>query len=132
MRLAWQHTAGQGARLAAALFAAGFPISDAQVLLTQLLSAGLLGQSPTEMLPTLPEPGSEPPSAGMAEAEAPSALAIILSNAIAAVVNLLSFAVLFSLLSLAFRTCTGWVPATSGSLPSIVDERGGDDRDARF
>jgi hypothetical protein len=126
LRLAWQHTAGQGARLGTALFAAGFPIAIAQIVLTQLLAQGLLGLSPDEILPTLPEPGAEPPSVDRAETEAPSAAAIVLSSAIAAAFNLLSFAVLFSLLSLAFRTCTGWVPAAPANLPTAPEEKAGD------
>jgi len=38
LRHAWQHTAGQGLRMTAALFAAGFPLALAQLLLTILLS----------------------------------------------------------------------------------------------
>src|SRR3546814_4561366 len=43
LRLAWQHSAGQGGRMVGALFAAGFPIAVAQILLTFLLSNALLG-----------------------------------------------------------------------------------------
>jgi hypothetical protein len=125
LRLAWQHTAGQGQRMMAALFAAGFPIAIAQLLLTALLLEGLFGVSLSELVPALPEPGAglpdgalPPDAAGATQAEPPSAAAILVFDLVAAVGNLLSFAVLFSLLSLAFRTCTGWVPAASGILPA--------------
>src|SRR3546814_2931715 len=67
----------------------------------------------------MPEPGAElPPPAEIAPRESASAVAILLFDLIAAVANFLSFAVLFSLLCLAFRRCTGWVPAASGNLPA--------------
>src|SRR3546814_10896314 len=110
LRLAWQHTAGQGSRMTAALFVAGFPIAVAQLLLTALLLESLLGVSFSELLPAMPEPGAElPPPAEIAPRESASAVAILLFDLIAAVANFLSFAVLFSLLCLAFRRCTGWV-----------------------
>jgi hypothetical protein len=120
LRLAWQHTAGQGQRMMAALFAAGFPIAIAQLLLTALLLESLFGVSLSELVPALPEPGAElPPDPAVATpAEPPSAAAILVFDLVAAVGNLLSFAVLFSLLSLAFRTCTGWVPAAADNLPA--------------
>src|SRR3546814_19391921 len=97
--------------------AAGFPIAVAQILLTFLLSNALLGVSPSEMLLTLPEPGAEMP-APIENREPPSIIAVLVFNVLAAVANFLSFAVLFSLLSLAFRACTGWVPAMPGNLPA--------------
>src|SRR3546814_3510848 len=108
LRLAWQRSAGQCGRMVGALFAAGFPIAVAQILLTFLLSNALLGVSPSEMLLTLPEPGAEMP-APIENREPPSIIAVLVFNVLAAVANFLSFAVLFSLLSLAFRACTGWV-----------------------
>jgi hypothetical protein len=135
LRLAWQHTAGQGQRMMAALFAAGFPIAIAQLLLTALLLESLFGVSLSELVPALPEPGAAPPGAGQpdpalpdaagaTQAEAPSVAAILVFDLVAAVGNLLSFAVLFSLLSIAFRTCTGWVPAAPDNLPARTEEEG--------
>lgn len=121
LRLAWQHTAGQGGRLVGALFAAGFPIAVAQMLLTFVLSDVLLGVSPSEMLPTLPEPGAGMPAPADHQ-EPPSIIAGLVFHLLAAVTNFLSFAVLFSLLSLAFRTCTGWVPEAPRNLPSTSSE----------
>ncbi|HEY9548995.1 MAG TPA: hypothetical protein VIR45_05790, partial [Kiloniellaceae bacterium] len=53
-----------------------------------------------------------------------------LFDLIAAVANFLSFAVLFSLLCLAFRRCTGWVPAASGNLPARAHPDGSDRSDS--
>src|SRR3546814_12884313 len=69
------------------------------------------------MLLTLPEPGAEMP-APIENREPPSIIAVLVFNVLAAVANFLSFAALFSLLSLAFRACTGWVPAMPGHLPA--------------
>src|SRR3546814_13563940 len=62
LRPAWQHSAGQGGRMVGALFAAGFPIAVAQILLTFLLSNALRGVSSSEMLLPLPAPGTEMPA----------------------------------------------------------------------
>lgn len=131
--LSWQHTAGQGARMMMALFAVGFPITVAQLVITELLSQIILGFSLFATLPTVAMPGEGLPGEGFpgegfpgGEASAaigpvtpPSAIARIAFNLISAVVNFLSFAVIFSLLCLAFRACTGWVPAGGGSLPTV-------------
>lgn len=131
LRHAWQHTAGQGLRMTAALFAAGLPIALAQLLLTLLLLEGLLGVSLSEMLQGASEPGAQPAVPEAAGGEGPSLVAALFFNLMAIALNFLSFAVLFSVLSLAFRTCTGWVPAGGGSLPSVPEENGRND-DGRF
>ncbi|WP_299623139.1 hypothetical protein [Pelagibius sp.] len=121
--LSWQHTAGQGARMMMALFAVGFPITVAQLVITELLSQIILGFSLFASLPTVALPGEGFPageaSAAIGPVTPPSAIARIAFNLISAVVNFLSFAVIFSLLCLAFRTCTGWVPAGAGNLPTV-------------
>lgn len=141
--LSWQHTAGQGARMMMALFAVGFPITVAQLIITELLSQIILGFSLFASLPTVALPGEGLPgesfpgesfpgegfpgegfpggeaSAAVGPVTPPSAIARIAFNLISAVVNFLSFAVIFSLLCLAFRACTGWVPAGGGSLPTV-------------
>src|SRR3546814_20414808 len=96
-----------------ALFAAGFPIAVAQILLTFLLSNALLGVSPSEMLLTLPEPGAEMP-APIENREPPSTIAVLVFNVLAAVANFLSLHVLFSTPSLAFRASPGWGTAIPG------------------
>jgi len=114
---AWQHTAGQGLRMPGALFAAGFPLALAQLLRTIALFEGVLGVSLSEVMAPA---GPESVDAAPAAVQAPSLAALLFVNAVAALFNFLCFAVLFSLLSLAFRTCTGWVPAGSGSLPASL------------
>src|SRR5690606_6993638 len=123
LRHAWQHTAGQGLRLTAPPLPAGFPLALAQLLLATLLFEGVLGISLSEMMgPVGPETGDAAPP--VPEGPAPSLAALLFVNALAALFNFVCFAVLFSLLSLAFRTCTGWVPAVSGNLPSVPNESG--------
>jgi hypothetical protein len=134
LRLAWQHTAGQGARITAALFAAGLPVVLAQLALTAFLFDSLFGISITQMLPA---PGGElpttaPPPSDSLPQEAPSVFAVLLFDLVAAVTNFLSFAVLFSLLCLAFRTCTGWVPAGPASLPAAPRDEDRDGSNAGF
>ena len=112
--LAWRHTAGQGFRLTAALFIAGLPLVVAQLLLTDLLLQGLLGLSFSDMMPTMPLPDGSlppaaPPAAGTPPAEPASLFAVIVFNLISVVINFLC---------IAFRTCTGWVPAGGGNLPA--------------
>ncbi|NIA67985.1 hypothetical protein HBA54_05215 [Pelagibius litoralis] len=127
--LSWKHTAGQGFRITAALFAAGLPIAVAQLMLTVFLIQTLFGISIAELMPQLPAPGESfppEPAPGSSPAEAPSAIAVIIFNLISAAANFLSFAVLFSLLCIAFRTCTGWVPP-QGSVPMAVPPREDDD-----
>lgn len=131
LRLAWQHTAGQGLRMTAALFAAALPIVLVQLLLTVLLLEGLLGISLAQMLETASEPAGTSALAEGAGGEGPSLAAALLFNLVAIVLNFLSFAVMFSLLSLAFRTCTGWVPAGGGKLPAERRDEG-DGGDAGF
>lgn len=126
LRHAWQHTGGQGLRMTAALFAAGFPLALAQLLLTVVLFEGVLGVSLSEVMAP-PGPDTGEPSPAEVGGAAPSLAAVLFVNAVAALFNFLCFAVLFSLLSLAFRTCTGWVPAVSGPLPSVPENRGDDD-----
>src|SRR3546814_16928540 len=64
LRLAWQHTAGQGSRLTATLFASGFPLAVAPPPLHALPPAALLDVSLIGPLPALAHPrraGSPPP-----------------------------------------------------------------------
>src|SRR3546814_19707175 len=78
LRLAWQHTAGQGSRMTAALFVAGFPSSVAQLLLPALLLDSLLGVSFSELPPAMPAPGAElPPPAELSPRASASAGAIL-------------------------------------------------------
>lgn len=128
LRHAWQHTVGQGLRMTAALFAAGFPLALAQLLLSVVLFEGVLGISLSEVIGPV-GPGSQSAPPPQPSGEAPSVAALLFVNAVAALFNFVCFAVLFSLLSLAFRTCTGWVPAVPGNLPRLPHDNG---NDARF
>ncbi|MEQ8355671.1 MAG: hypothetical protein RH942_09045 [Kiloniellaceae bacterium] len=126
--LARQHTAGLGGlRVAAALTLAGLPLAIAQILLTAFLLQSFFGVSFSDLMPQMPQPDGSPPAiAQTMEIEPPSVVGILLFNLISAVANFLSFAVVFSVLCLAFRTCTGWVPATQNlpTAPRDDDEPG--------
>ena len=122
--LAWQHTAGQGARITPALCVAGAPLIIGQLMLAAFFYEAVLGISIEEMLARLPAPG-EATIGTVAEGpaiEAPSLATILLFDVLAAMANFICFAVLFSLLSLAFRTCTGWVPAVTSKLPAAPED----------
>ncbi|HIP80497.1 MAG TPA: hypothetical protein EYH07_18805 [Kiloniellaceae bacterium] len=145
--LSWQHTAGQGLRLTAALAAVALPLTIAQIAISLILLQLFFGLSMADLMPTVPLPGEELPAEGPAPAvspsEPPSILGVIVFNLIQAVANFLAFAVVFTLLSFAFRTCTGWVPGpgapggtSSGSaepprLPREDDAGFGDGSDGR-
>lgn len=137
--LSWQHTKGQSLRLTATLAAVLLPVTVAQLMVSEFLLQALFDKSMMDMLPQLPTaeegvPADAPPGAADAPAEAASKAGIIVFNLLSAVVNFLSFAVLFSLLCLAFRTLTGWVPASPANLPVApggeVDEDQSNDSDA--
>ena len=108
------------------------PVTLAQLAASEVLMQTIFGQSMTDMLPTMPRPGEELPAdlstdaAGESPAP-PSKIGIIAFNLLSAVVNFLSFAVLFSLLSLAFRALTGWVPAAPANLPAASPGTNEDD-----
>lgn len=130
--LAWQHTAGQSLRLTTAMLVVLLPVTLAQLAASEVLMQAIFGQSMTDMLPTMPRPGEELPSDLSTDADGgpsapPSKVGIIAFNLLSAVVNFLSFAVLFSLLSLAFRALTGWVPASSSNLPAASPGTNEDD-----
>ncbi len=114
--LSWQHTAGQGARLTATFVAVLLPVTLAQLVVSELLMQALFGQSLADMLPQIP---AEDGSAGTADAQPadPSKVALFIFNLLSAVVNFLSLAIVFSLICLAFRTLTGWVPAGAATPP---------------
>lgn len=130
--LSWQHTAGQGLRLTAALVIVLLPVTLAQLTVNEVLMQSLFGQSMTDMLPQLPPPGETfppevPPASSGMPVSAPSKVSIIVFNLLTAVVNFLCFAVLFSLLCLAFRALTGWVPAGAANLPAAPGDENGED-----
>jgi len=117
-----QHSAGVGGlRIAAALALAGLPIVLVQLVITELLLRGLIGTSLADIMPQMPADGGAPQLSTAVGGKPPTLVAVILFDLISTVVNLLSMAVIFSLLCLAFGTCTGWVPATE-NLPAEPED----------
>lgn len=118
-----QHSAGGGGlRIAAALALAGLPIVLVQLVTTEVLLRGLIGVSLSELMPQMPADGGALQVPTAVEGEPPALFAVILFDLITTVVNLLSMAVVFSLLCLAFGTCTGWVPAAE-TLPTAPEDK---------
>lgn len=94
---AWRHTQGQGLRLLAAVTLASLPF----VILLMLLSGLVVGALPD-------------PNGGPADEPTGSGPGFLLLLVISVVVGYVWTAIGVSLLSIAFRTCSGWIPDTSG------------------
>jgi len=136
LALSWQHTKGQGLRLTAALLIAGLPLLLAVVLLSNQLFAGFFGVSLFEFV-ALTASGAAPtndtlsPLGGGGEMPHISPLPLLSFKIISEALCMAALAPLFSIIAIAFRTCTGWVPAGPGNLPAAPDttqDNGPDDR----
>ncbi len=103
----WRTTAGNAWRLIGAYLLALFPMI-AVVFLLMVVGGSLLGLGGM-----MGGPGGMGPGGGAPGIGGPAGVVFI---ALMAVVNYIFAAVFVSLLSLAFRTCTGWVP-DSGQAP---------------
>ena len=111
LRHAWTHTKGQGLRLIGATLLASAPMVALIWAVSGILGALLLAD-PTAV------PGQDglPPEA-RAQAFVDANLgALMLTQAIGAAINYVLMALMVSVISIAFRTCTGWVPAASGAV----------------
>lgn len=102
----WSHTKGQGLRLIAALFLAAVPIMLSTGIVSGTVGAWLLHD--------------------LSQAETEQAVyayigenlgSILLVQAVLVALNFLMMAVLVSVVSLAFRDTTGWVPAEEAGPP---------------
>ena len=100
---AWTHTKGQGLRLLAALLLTALPL----VLIIWVASYVL----DILLFPAEPEAvsGGELPSTASV-----SAAAFALSQLVIVALNYVFMALMLSTISISFRNCTGWVPASSG------------------
>lgn len=107
---AWAHTRGQGFRLLWTLIVTGLPVAVLFWALGALLDATLL---PEMAAPAGPEGGPTPEAVRRFAAE--HAGPILLLQLVAAALNFVLVALLVSAVSIAFRTCTGWVPDTGAS-----------------
>ena len=125
--LAWQHTRGQGLRLTAALLIAAIPLYLTVSLIVSLVVFATMGDAFTALMELQGRGGFDPESTESTEAFAEAVAAIppvtlISVKMIFEALTMVVLAVLFGIVALAFRTCTGWVPDGSGNLPSAPGE----------
>ncbi len=106
---AWTHTRGQGFRLIGLMILTALPMIVAYWVLGGILGLAFLGDL------TMPT-GTEgvPPEAVMQDFVAENAIPFIVFQLIMVAINYLLTALIVSAISIAFRTCTGWVPAGGG------------------
>ena len=127
LRHAWTHTKGQGLRLIGATLLAAAPMvaliwAVSGILGALLISApaavmsGILGALLISAPAAVPGQDGLPPEA-RAQAFVDANLgALMLTQAVGAAINYVLMALMVSVISIAFRTCTGWVPAASGAV----------------
>jgi len=110
LRDSWSHTRGQALRLAATLTVTAAPIMILLVVANGLVSSAVLSGAST-----LPE--------GSTHEEALSHLmeenmgTLIVAQIVFSVFSYILMALRVSAISIAFRTCTGWVPLGAGGPP---------------
>lgn len=109
----WAHTRGQGFRLIGAVLLTLFPM----LMVVWMAVAALT-------VLVMPDPGAMPDPAGTTMEEtmrfifAENAPAFVLSQLVLSALNYILMALMVSVISIAFKTCTGWVPAGSGPPPA--------------
>ena len=128
----WRHTAGQGLRFTAALLMAAIPLYLILSIIVGQAFVAFIG--PSVMSVIMLQPGGMPdlsdPAASQALVDALSQIphvAVLSVKMIFDVLLMAVLAVLFSIVALAFRTCTGWVPATPVNLPASPGDTEADD-----
>jgi|GEM_PF-997391 len=131
---AWRHTAGQGLRLTAALLLAAIPLYLVMSVIVGQAFFILIGASVMGMLAERLQPGGgldmTDPAATQALADALAQLPPIAVLSVKLIFDLLLMAVLavlITIVALAFRTCTGWVPAAPGAIAKVFGDDDGDD-----
>ena len=128
LAFAWRHTQGQGGmRLTVLLLIAGLPLFLAVAYLASMLFAAVIGISLFDLAAlqrgegTLTEGGTPPEI---------SPIAALSLKMITEALTMAVMAVLYTIVALAFRTCTGWVPA-GGNLPARRDDNNPEDSGGR-
>ena len=108
---AWTHTRGQGFRLIGLMILTALPMIVAYWVLGGILGLAFLGDLTMPM-------GTEgvPPEAVMQDFVAGSTAPFIVFQLIMTAVGYLLTALMVSAISIAFRSCTGWVPAAGGAV----------------
>lgn len=131
--LSWQHTKGQGLRLTSCLLLAAIPLSLAVSLIVSVFANATMGEVVAALVALQSNPDSGAANRELAEAlEALPPMTLVSMKMIFEALNMVVLAVLFGIVALAFRTCTGWVPATSTNLPAPPRDDDGEGGDARF
>ncbi|MCH9000473.1 MAG: hypothetical protein IID48_19730 [Proteobacteria bacterium] len=108
---AWTHTRGQGFRLIGLMILTVVPMIVVSWALGGILGFPLIGDL---AMPTGTE--GAPPEAAMQDFVAGNMAPFIVFQLIMAAVNYLLTALMVSAISIAFRSCTGWVPAAGGAV----------------
>jgi hypothetical protein len=110
LRDSWSHTSGQTLRLAATLFVTAMPI-----MILLMIANGIVSSAVLSGASTLPE--------GSTHEEALTHLmeenmgTLIVAQIVFSVFSYILMALMVSAISIAFRTCTGWVPLGAGGPP---------------
>lgn len=122
----WAHTRGQGFRLLAALVLSSLPMLVLLVLVAVQFGEFLAADSSAPV-----SSGADPveltPEDLAARLPEPDPTLVLLIQFPIAVINYVLMAVTVSVVSIAFRVCTGWVPA-GGVPPAPVQDRAGGTR----
>ncbi len=108
----WNHTRGQGFRLMGLMILTSLPMVVVAWILGLILGL-LLTDGVNMMTGTMME--------GFVEA---NFIPLLIFHAITNLPNYLLMAVIVSSISIAFRNCTGWVPAGGGAAPGIEPKPG--------
>ncbi len=117
LRHAWTHTRGQGFRLIGLMILTALPIMLVGWLLTIILDFLVFGGMNMQMIM-----GNLPEGTAIEDFVAVNFTPFIILHGISNVVNYLLTAVMVSAISIAFRTCTGWVPAGGGGPLASIGE----------
>ena len=109
LRLSWTHTRGQGLRLLCTVVLTSLPMLVLAWAVATFLGAQLFPEIEITTGQVVPPAGdSDPPSSGL----------LLTAQLILYAINYVLMALLVSIVSIAFRTCTGWVPAPTGGPPA--------------
>ena len=109
LRHAWTHTRGQGFRLIGLMILTALPIYLASWLLTMILDFFVFENMNMQIIM-----GNFPEGTTIGDFVAENFVPLTILHAISNVLNYLLTAVIVSAISIAFRTCTGWVPDVGG------------------
>ncbi|WP_193366571.1 hypothetical protein [Pelagibius marinus] len=120
---AWRHTKGQGGRLTVLLLLAGLPLFLIVAIAVSLLFDALIGISLFDVASLQAgAPGAPEARLGEITGEggdlAISPLKTLSLKMITEALTMGVLAVLYSIVALAFRRCTGWVPAAPAGPPA--------------